>query len=180
MSFEVVRRRGKYWDDAKTMDSIIGDFPFNTTGRNERDFENGFATTLLAMKSSFNSEVIAQIDKSKTVTSVYCFGKNHRPDITIGESGIAVELKFISYDGLTNAIGQGYVYRLSYKFVFMILIISENRKFIYADLDSHAEKGLEDTLQHLADNMNIFTYVVPAFNIRPGERKCISFFDKKA
>lgn len=94
MGFESVRRRGRYWDDAKRLNSIIHDFPFNTTGKSERDFENGFAATLMAMKSSFNSDVITQIDKSSTVRSVYCFGKSHRPDMTLDENGIAVELKF--------------------------------------------------------------------------------------
>ena len=34
-----LRRRGKYWDDCKRIDSLINNFPFHTTGRNEKDFE---------------------------------------------------------------------------------------------------------------------------------------------
>ena len=97
--------------------------------------------------------------------------------MTFDENGIAVEVKFITYAGLKEAIGQGFLYRLRYRFVFLLLIISEARKMIYADLDAGKEKDLEDTLQHLADNMNVFAYIVPAFNIKPGMKKCISFFE---
>ena len=107
---------------------------------------------------------------------MYCFGKNHRPDLTLEENGIAIEIKFITYAGLKEAIGQGYLYRLRYKFVFLVLIISEGRKNIYEGLDIGKEKDLEDTLSHLAASMNIFTYIVPVFSIKPGTKKCLHFF----
>ena len=143
------------------------------------DFENGFASTLMTVKKQFNCQVITQIDKATTVKSIYCFGKKHRPDMTLDENGIAIELKFITYAGLKDAIGQGYLYRLRYRFVFLVLIISEDRKSIYEDLCTGKEKDLEDTLQHLADNMNIFTYIVPAFNLKLGigMKKCQSYFE---
>lgn len=177
MGFESVRRRGRYWDDCKTLHTLINDFPFHTTGKNERDFENGFATTLMTIRKSFNSKVITQIDKSSTVQSIYCFGKNHRPDMTLDENGLAIELKFITYAGLKDAIGQGFLYRLRYKFVFLLLVISEDRSSTYYDLDTNKEKDLHDTLRYIADTMNIFTYVVPAFTPKPGHKKCISFFE---
>jgi len=97
--------------------------------------------------------------------------------MTLDDNGVALELKFITYAGLKDAIGQGYLYRLRYRFVFLILVISEDRSYIYGDLDTNKEKDLHDTLQHLANTMNIFTYVVPAFEISPGMKKCISFFE---
>ena len=177
MGFESVRRRGRHWDDCKQLHSLINDFPFHTTGKNERAFENGFASTLMAMRKSFNAKVITQIDKSTSVQSVYCFGKNHRPDMTLDENGLAIELKFITYSGLKDAIGQGFLYRLRYKFVFLLLVISEERSSTYYDLDTNKEKDMHDTLRYLADTMNIFTYVVPAFIPKPGHKKCISFFE---
>ena len=176
MGFEVGRRRGKYWDDAQKLDHLIGDYPFHTTGKKEHDFETGFASTLMATRSQFSSKVITQIDKSTTVQSIYCFGKRHRPDITLDDNGIAIELKFVTYDGLKEAIGQGFLYRLRFRFVFLILVVSEERRIIYDDLHAAKEKDLEDTLSYLADNMNIFTYIVPAFPLKPGVKKCFSFF----
>ncbi len=177
MSFESSRRRGRFWEDAKVLHKIINDYSFDSTGRNERDFENGFASVMRTLEGDFNCQVITQIHKSTTVKSIYCFGKKHRPDMTLDENGIAVELKFITYAGLKDAIGQGYLYRLRYRFVFLVLVISEDRKSIYEDLSNEKEKDLEDTLQHLADNMNIFTYVVPAFSLKPGMKKCYSYFE---
>lgn len=177
MGFEVVRRRGLIWEDAKSLHEAIMEFPFQTTGANEAAFERGFATTLMATKNKYNSDVITQIDRNSTVQSVYCFGKKHRPDMTLGENGIAIEMKFITYAGLKDAIGQGHLYRLRYKFVFLVLIIAESKKSVYEDIDNGQEKDLEDTLHYLAETLNIFTYIVPSFRIKKvGMRKVISFF----
>ena len=177
MGFEPARRGSRHWDDAKVLDEIIRAFPFHTTGKNERDFETGLATALITMSSRFSSDVITQIDKLTTVQSVYCFGKKHRPDMTLGDSGAAIELKFITYDGLKDAIGQGHLYRLRYRFVFLVLVVSEERRGIYEDLECGKEKDLEDTLRHLSNTMNIFSYVVPAFAVKPGTKKCLGFFE---
>ena len=178
MGYRPTKRRGTVWEDAQKLHQIIHDFPFHTTGKSEREFETGFSTALIANKSQFNKKVISQIDKSTTVRSVYCFGKNHRPDLTLDEDGIAIEIKFVTYAGLKEAIGQGYVYRLRYGFVFLILIMSEERKSVYEDLVTGKEKDLEDILSSLATDMNVFTYIVPAFNIvQPGMKKCLAFFE---
>jgi len=153
------------------------EYPFQTTGVNEAAFERGFATTLMATKNKYSSDVITQIDRNSTVQSVYCFGKKHRPDMTLGENGIAIEMKFITYAGLKDAIGQGHLYRLRYKFVFLVLIIAESKKSVYEEIDNGEEKDLEDTLHYLAETLNIFTYIAPAFRIKKvGMRKVISFF----
>ena len=119
MGYQLGKRRGALWEDAEKLDKFIQDFPFNTTGKSERDFQTGFSTALMQTKSTFNNKVICEIDKSTTVKSVYCFGKKHRPDLTINKDGIAFEMKLVTYAGLKKAIGQGYVYRLRYKFVFL-------------------------------------------------------------
>jgi len=177
MSFEAGRRKGSVWDDANKLNTLLHDFPFHTTGKSEKDFEKGFSSHLMASKSNFKNEVITQIDKTKSVQSVYCFGKKHRPDLTINEDGLAVEIKFITYAGLKEAIGQGYFYRLRYKFVFLILVISEDKKDLYFNISEGKEKDLEDILESMSESLNIFTYFVPAFVIKkPGIKKCIAFF----
>ena len=177
MSFVTSQRRGKYWEDAKRLDKLIHSHPFHTTGKNEADFEKGFSTAMLTLKDQFNCDVITQIDRNTTVKSVFAFGKKHRPDATLDTDAIAVEIKFVTYDGLKQAIGQGYFYRLQYRFVFLVLVMSEKRKDVYEALCNNEEVALEHALRHLADNMNIFTYVVPAFSPAKGSKKCCSFFD---
>ena len=92
MGFEVVRRRGKVWEDTKSLHSMLMKFPFQTTGGSERDFERGFATTLMNSREDYNLRVHSQIDRDTQVESIYCFGKKHRPDITLGENGVAIEM----------------------------------------------------------------------------------------
>ncbi|RFF29164.1 hypothetical protein [Wenzhouxiangella sediminis] len=180
MGFERGVRRGRIWDDANLLHKQIMRFPFATTGNTENAFERGFATTLMATEEQYNEEVVTQIKKGVSVQSVYAFGKKHRPDMTLGENGIAVEMKFIRYGGLKDAIGQGYLYRLKYKFVFLVLILSESRKEVYDSIENGEEKDLDDVLHQLAEDLNIFTYLVPAFQIKkPGMRKAISYFEPR-
>ena len=176
MGFEPSRRSGRYWDDAITLNQMIKEYNFNTTGKSERDFENGLSAVLDARKKRFNCTVVSQINKETKVSSVYCFGKNHRPDMALDENGVAIELKFTDYSGLKDAIGQGYMYRLQYRFVFLILVIKDTKRQFYTDLCVGKEHPMEDMLQHLADHMNIFTYIVPSFSVKPGMKKCHSFF----
>lgn len=180
MGFEKVKRIGKYWDDVNRLDGIIKIFPFHTTGKNERDFENGFASTLLSNNDKFKAQVITQINQEHKVQSVYCFGQKHRPDMTLDDNGVALELKYFRKDSnpIKTAIGQGLLYRLRYKFVVIVLVVSSDNKKIYFDIHEGKEKDLTDTLQYLADSMNVFTYIVPSFSLanRVGIRKCFSFF----
>jgi hypothetical protein len=177
MGFEVVRRRGGTWEDAKLLDSLLNRSSFNLTGKSEREFESSFAGALSSHRDDFKNPVITQMNKEAVVQSVYCFGKKHRPDMTIGESGVAIEMKLVHYEGLKDAIGQGHLYRLRYKFVFLVLIVREDRKDLYFEIENGQEKDLMDTLQYLAENLNIFTYLVPAFTVKqPGVRKVISTF----
>lgn len=177
MGFESSRRFGRFWEDAQSLDNFIREYHFNTSGKNERDFENGFSSSLYHFRKSFSCEVITQTNNETSVESIYCFGKKHRPDMALDKNEIAVELKYITYAGLKDAIGQGYLYRLQYKFVFLVLIVGPDRKEMYHDLCDRKEKDLEDILQHLADNMNVFTYIVPAFKLKPGMSKCFAFFE---
>ncbi len=179
MGFKLARRTGKYWDDAERLHKLINKHNFNNTSKNEREFEIGLGNALDTLNDQFNCRIISQTNKDTRIESIYCFGKKHRPDIALDDDGIAIELKHITYAGLKDAIGQGYLYRLQYRFVFIVLVISKTRKTMYEDLCNGKEKDLEETLQHLADNMGIFTYIVPAFALKsgPSMKKCHSFFE---
>ena len=176
MGFEPGKRYGRYWEDANVLDELIRNYPFNTSGKSERDFENGFAASLMMVKTKFTTPIHTQIDNNTKVGAVFCFGKKHRPDMTLGDNVCAIELKYITYAGLKEAIGQGILYRLRYRFSFLVLIVSATRRQLYHDIFAGKEKDLHDTLQFLADEMNIFTYIVPAFQPARGRSQCISFF----
>ena len=78
---------------------------------------------------------------------------------------MAVEIKFLSnnLDGLKQAIGQSIFYRVRYRFVMNLFVIDEKYKDVYLKGANDEEKDLEEILKDLATEMNIFSYLVPAF-----------------
>ena len=179
-------RRGNTWSDANMIHSIIEEYPFQQTGKTEGAFENGFASVLMVKNKDFKQQLNTQKDKSTKVGSVYCLGKKHRPDCDLDngidpkEYGIAIELKYFTYDNFKKAIGQSMIYKLQYKFVFLILIMSEKCKDNYYEIENDQDQNLNTICNYLMEN-NIFAYFVPSFLIKkPGVRKCISFFPERS
>jgi hypothetical protein len=169
MGFEKSYKRGSVWNDVKAIDKIIKNGKYNLTLKKEREFENTFASWLTVSKGNINGKIISQQNQETLVKSVYCFGKKHRPDMSIDEDGIAIELKYISdsFDGVKTAIGQSIIYRLRYKFVINVFIISESNKDVYLKAVNSEEKDLEDIFKHLSEELNVFSYLVPAFTLGP-------------
>ncbi|TWB85991.1 hypothetical protein FB106_1441 [Synechococcus sp. Ace-Pa] len=175
MSFEKGIRRGSVWEDVIILDALIKKTRFALTGKYERDYEFAFTQTVTANAERIKGQVISQTNQETSVRSVYCFGKRHRPDLTINEDGIAFEIKFLgeSLDGIKLAIGQSMLYRLRYKFVINLFIIAERHKDTYAKACNGEERDLEDILKDMSNEMNIFSYIVPAFSLAPNLKSCI-------
>jgi len=179
MAFQTGHRRGQVWEDVKMLDTIIKNARFNLTGKSERDFELLFSERVRANSDRINGKIISQVDKETIVRSVYCFGKKHRPDLTVNEDGIAVEIKYLSgsLDGLKQAIGQSIFYRVRYRFVINLFIIDEKYKDVYQRAANEEEKDLEEILGDLSSDMNIFSYIVPAFSATPNTKACLEWND---
>lgn len=180
MGFECGKRTGKNWEDILFIDSLIKNADkksngsiMNITGKEEKDFELAFSTLLYANKGKINGDLISQQNKDTTVKQIYCFGKKHRPDMTINDDGIAIEIKYINdnFDGVKMALGQSFMYRLRYKFVINVIVISEKNKEVYEKALNGEEKDLEDILKYLANEMNVYTYIVPAFSLKKGQKR---------
>ncbi len=180
MGFESGKRTGKNWEDVLFIDSLIKNADkksngsiMNITGKEEKDFELRFSSLLDANKGKINGNLISQQNKDTTVKQIYCFGKKHRPDMTINDDGIAIEIKYINdnFDGVKMALGQSLMYRLRYKFVINVIVISEKNKDVYEKALNGEEKDLEDILKYLADDMNVFTYIVPAFSLKNNQKR---------
>jgi hypothetical protein len=179
MAFQSGHRRGQVWDDVKTLDTIIKNTRFNLTGKTEREFELAFMSSVSANRDRIHGDIHSQVDKGTIVRSVYLFGKKHRPDLTINEDGIAVEIKFLSnnLDGLKQAIGQSIFYRVRYRFVMNLFVIDEKYKDTYLKGANDEEKDLEEILKDLSSDMNIFSYLVPAFNPGPNVKALLQWND---
>ena len=180
MGFEKGKRTGKNWEDILFIDSLIKNSDkknngsiMNITGKEEKDFELRFSSLLDANKVKLNGNLISQQNKDTTVKQIYCFGKKHRPDMTINDDGIAIEIKYINdnFDGVKMALGQSLMYRLRYKFIINVIVISEKNKDVYEKAVNGEEKDLEDILKYLADDMNVFTYIVPAFSLKNNQKR---------
>ena len=180
MGFESGKRTGKNWEDVLFIDSLVKNSDkksngsiMNITGKEEKDFELRFSTLLEANRGNINGKLISKQNNDTTVKQVYCFGKRHRPDMAINDDGIAIEIKYInnSFDGVKMAFGQSFMYRLRYKFVINIIVISEENKAAYEKALKGEEKDLEDIMKYLADDMNIYTYIVPAFSLKAGQKR---------
>ena len=179
MVFQPGPRRGNVWDDVRTLDTIIKNTHFKLNGKNERDFEFAFMSTVAANKDLIHGDIHSQVDKDTIVRSVYLFGKKHRPDLTINEDGIAVEIKFLSnsLDGLKQAIGQSIFYRVRYRFVMNLFVIDKKYKDTYLKGAKEEEKDLEDICKNLSSEMNIFSYLVPAFDPGSNIKSLLSWND---
>lgn len=180
MGFEKGKRSGKNFEDVLFIDSLIKNSDkkstgsiMNITGKEEKDFELRFSSLLDACKEKINGNIISQQNKDTTVKQIHCFGKKHRPDMTINDDGIAIEIKYINdnFDGVKMALGQSFMYRLRYKFVINIIVISEKNKDVYEKALNGEEKDLEDILKYLADDMCVYTYIVPAFSLKNNQKK---------
>lgn len=180
MGFEKGKRTGKNWEDILFIDALIkngdkkkGGSVMNITGKEEKDFELRFSTILDTSGDKLNGKLISQQNNDTTVKQIYCFGKKHRPDMTINDDGVAIEIKYInkSFDGVKMALGQSFMYRLCYKFVINLIVISEENKDVYEKALNGEERDLEDIMKYLANEMNIFTYIVPAFSLKTGQKK---------
>ena len=138
---------------------------FNITLKDEKELENNFMAALDENRHTINGKIYSQRDKATTVRSVYLFGKKHRPDLTINEDGIAIELKFLNStrDGLKQALGQSMFYRVRYRFVVNLFVVDQKHKSVYLGAAEDKERDLEEILKDLAADMNIFSYIVPNF-----------------
>ena len=66
---------------------------------------------------------------------------------------------------------------MQYRFVINLLVVAEQHKEVYANACLEKEKHLEDICLELSKDMNIFTYIVPAFSLDRGMKKVLAWND---
>ena len=99
------------------------------------------------------------------------FGFSHRPDVSIGIDGTAIEIKVISTgQSVRDILGQAIAYRMHYRFVILVLVDqTEDRKVV--ELCRSRESQEYSLLSGLSETMNIFTVVGPV-----DQSKNVAFF----
>jgi hypothetical protein len=142
---------------------------FLLKARAEREYEQNVVSYLQSSRRLRNN-LITQVSDEEVdkITHANLFGFKHRPDVTIGNDGTAIEIKLItSGGGIRDIIGQGFVYRMSYRFVILVIVDNtEDRNIV--DLCSKKNSHEYAFLNYLAEEHNIFSIVGPkshSFNL---------------
>ena len=115
------QRRGAYWEDCQRAIKVIKNMNLQKSDEYERLFEGRISQVLDGM--SFNDKFIDQRSTQDVLTRVTLFGKDHRPDMSVGDDGTAIEVKLV-FDGnkVKEALSQAIFYRVHYRFVIVILV----------------------------------------------------------
>ena len=178
MAFISGRRRGELWEDVQTIDSIIEKSieSFRLSSKDESDLERSLTVAIQSNVDRLNNFFISKVQTDKSVSGVKIFGKNTYPDMILGDDGIAIEIARIGKDQkskFSTKMGDSYIFRLKYKFVFQILVIDENNKDVWEEL-ADSSNNIHFLLDNLTE-LEIFTYVIPTFKVK-GENQFYKFF----
>jgi len=134
----------------------------NIKGQSEREFEHTIVAHLQSSKEiALNLITQIDIDEVEKITKSNLFGFTYRPDMSIGNSGTAIEVKIIdSGQRIRDILGQAIAYRMHYRFVILVLIdqTADSKVVETCGLKNSQECNL---LFGIAENMNVFTIIGP-------------------
>lgn len=162
LGFASGAKRGQHYDLAMFSAYKLKSVNLLVKGQSERHFEMTVVSHLQA-SPRLRKNLITQIgvDEVQKITQASFFGFSHRPDISIGNDGTAIEIKVItSGQSVRDVLGQALAYRMHYRFVVLVLIDqTEERQIVNTcRVKGSSERAL---LCELADTMNVFTIIGP-------------------
>ena len=144
-------------------------------GQTEKHFEYTIVSHLQSSRR-LRKNLITQIgiDEVQKMTKATLFGFSHWPDVSIGNSGTAIEIKVVQGGpGVRDILGQAIAYRMHYRFVILVLIDqTEEGKIVELCRDKDSQEY--QLLSGLANNLSIFTIVGPA-----GQSKNVVFSGRR-
>ena len=101
------------------------------------------------------------MDEVDKITQASLFGFSHRPDISLGNDGTALEIKVVgSGQGIRDVLGQALAYRMHYRFVILVVIDTTPERQIVNLCGARRSREC-DLLSELSESLNIFTIVGP-------------------
>ncbi len=163
LGFVTSARRGQHYDLAKLAVRKMKSADLAIKERKENVFEK-MIVTHLRTASKLKKNLITQVatDEVDKITQTKLFGFSHRPDISIGNDGTAIEVKLVTTGpSIRDLLGQALVYRMHYRFVILILIDKTTDSRV-VNLCQDKKSQEHSLLAGLADKMNIFSIVCPA------------------
>ena len=162
LGFASGSRRGQHFELATLALKKLRKVNLLLKDRSELHFEHTIVSHLQS-SPRLRKNLITQIgsEEVEKISKASLFGFSHRPDVSIGNGGTAVEIKTVhGGPGIRDILGQAIAYRMHYRFVLLVLIdLTEGRKVVELCKDKHSQEFC--LLSGLADTMNILTIVGP-------------------
>jgi len=173
LGFVAGSKRGQHYELTRLAVTKLKGVNLLVKGKFERDFEHTIVSHLQS-SPTLRKNLITQIgiDEVDKITKASLFGFNHRPDVSIGNDGAAIEIKTISAaPNVRDILGQAIAYRMHYRFVILVLIdqTSDRKVVELCRMKNSQEYAL---LSGLAEAVNIFTVVGPV-----GQSKNLIFIE---
>lgn len=160
--FKAGSKRGKHYDLAKFATNKMKSANLAIKGRNEREFEHAIVSHLQS-SPKLRGNLITQVDTDEVdkITQASLFGFSHRPDVSIGNDGTAIEIKVITGgQSARDLLGQAIAYRMHYRFVILVFVdLTADLKVVKLCQDEGSHEC--SLLYGLADTMNVFSVVGP-------------------
>ena len=78
---------------------------------------------------------------------------------------------------MKKAIGQSISYQVRYRYVMNVFVIAEKYKDTDLKGANEEEKDLEEIFQDLNIDMNIFSYIIPAFSLGQNIKALLAWND---
>ncbi len=173
LGFKSGKKQGDHYELAKFAVRRLEKCNLLLKGKKERDYEFAVVSNLQQSRK-LTENLITQVDDEpvEKITQATLFGYKHRPDVTIGNDGTAIEIKVVnSGTAVREAIGQAIAYRMGYRFAISVLI---DQKGDMIELCKQKGSKEVDLLRGLANDFNIFTVVGPV-----SHGKNLVFYSKK-
>ncbi|UCH61911.1 MAG: hypothetical protein JSU77_08855 [Fidelibacterota bacterium] len=154
------RREGKYWEDCEYTIKALSRLDLTRTEMTEKEFEDRVARFLGEQLFPGGEKFIDHRKYHDAASATAFFSSDHRPDMSIGKDGTAIEVKAADHGNkVKQAISQALFYRIGYRFVIVLLVDITDQGDIYASLREHGNTREVRFVDDLEEYMNIF--VIP-------------------
>ena len=160
LGFTPSTKRGQHYDLVKFTASKLKSANLSIKGRDERDFEHAIVSHLQS-SPKIKSNLITQVGTNEVdkIVKANMFSFSHRPDISIGNDGTAIEIKVIkSGSSIRDLLGQAVVYRMHYRFVILVMVdLTQDCRVVELCKDKKSQEF--SLLSGLAEQMNVYTII---------------------
>ncbi len=154
------RRDGKYWEDCEYTIKALSKLDLSKTEMTEKEFEDRVAWFLGKQTFPGGERFIDHRVHHDAASEIALFSSVHRPDMSIGRDGTAIEVKAADHGNkVKQAISQALFYRIGYRFAIVLLVDTTDQGDIYAGLREHGNTREVQFIDDLEEHLNIF--VIP-------------------